>query len=89
MSVDQAVGYARSMDSRAHRKPAQPGKAPLTPREVAVLRLVSQGKTNREIATDLVLSHLTVKRHLDNIFGKLNVSTRTAAAALALRAGLA
>jgi len=55
----------------------------LTEREVEVLRLVATGKSNPEIAATLVLSEKTVARHLSNIFTKLDVSTRTAAAAFA------
>jgi ATP/maltotriose-dependent transcriptional regulator MalT len=55
----------------------------LTGRELEVLRLVAAGKTNREIATDLVVSEHTVARHVQNIFTKLRVSSRTAAAAFA------
>ena len=55
----------------------------LTEREVEVLRLVAAGKTNPEIAATLVLSEKTVGRHLSNIFAKINVTTRTAAAAFA------
>ena len=55
----------------------------LTQRELEVLRLVAAGKSNREIATSLVLSEHTVARHLQNIFGKLSVSSRTAATAFA------
>ncbi|MCW6004014.1 LuxR C-terminal-related transcriptional regulator [Micromonospora sp. CPCC 205371] len=55
----------------------------LTEREVEVLRLVAAGKTNPEIAKVLVLSEKTVSRHLSNIFTKLDVTTRTAAAAFA------
>jgi DNA-binding NarL/FixJ family response regulator len=55
----------------------------LSPREVEVLRLVAAGRTNREIAAELVVSEHTVARHLQNIFGKLGVSTRTAATAFA------
>jgi DNA-binding NarL/FixJ family response regulator len=61
----------------------------LTPREVEVARLVAEGKTNREIAEALVLSERTVSTHLDHIFAKLDVSSRTAVAAFALRHGLA
>gem|GEM_PF-782750 len=61
----------------------------LTEREAEVLRLVVSGKTNREIALDLFLSHKTVARHLSNIFSKLGVSSRAAATAFALRAGIA
>jgi DNA-binding CsgD family transcriptional regulator len=55
----------------------------LTEREVEVLRLVAAGKTNAEIAAQLVLSEKTVGRHLSNIFYKIDVTTRTAAAAFA------
>jgi DNA-binding CsgD family transcriptional regulator len=55
----------------------------LTARELEVLRLVAAGKTNREIATTLVVSEHTVARHVQNIFAKLRVSTRTAASAFA------
>lgn len=58
-----------------------PGR--LTAREVEVLRLVAAGKTNREIAADLVVSTHTVARHLNNIFAKLGVSSRAAATAFA------
>jgi DNA-binding CsgD family transcriptional regulator len=55
----------------------------LSARELEVLRLVAAGKSNREIASALVLSEHTVARHLQNIFTKLGVSSRTAAAAFA------
>jgi ATP/maltotriose-dependent transcriptional regulator MalT len=55
----------------------------LTARELEVLRLVAAGRSNREIATALVISEHTVARHLQNIFAKLGVSSRTAATAFA------
>jgi DNA-binding CsgD family transcriptional regulator len=55
----------------------------LSARELEVLRLVAAGKTNRGIASELVVSEHTVARHVQNIFAKLNVSSRTAAAAFA------
>jgi DNA-binding CsgD family transcriptional regulator len=55
----------------------------LTDRELEVLRLVAAGESNREIAADLVISEHTVARHLQNIFAKLGVSSRTAAGAFA------
>lgn len=58
-----------------------PGR--LTDRECEVLRLVATGSTNRQIATALAVSEHTVARHLSNIFTKLDVTTRTAAAAFA------
>ena len=55
----------------------------LSPREIEVLRLVAAGKSKPEIAAALVLSEKTVARHLSNIFAKLDVGSRTAAAAFA------
>jgi predicted ATPase/DNA-binding CsgD family transcriptional regulator len=60
----------------------------LTPRELDVLKLVAQGLSNYDIAQRLVLSEHTVHRHLSNIYRKLNFSSRTAAAAWCMRAGL-
>ncbi|MEC4674598.1 MAG: response regulator transcription factor [Nitrospirota bacterium] len=60
----------------------------LTEREVTVLRLVADGKTNKEIANVLDLSEKTVKNHVRNIFHKLHVYDRTAAAILAIRKGI-
>ncbi|HUN34645.1 MAG TPA: LuxR C-terminal-related transcriptional regulator, partial [Trebonia sp.] len=60
----------------------------LTPRELEVLKLVAQGLMNSEIAERLVLSEHTVHRHLANILRKLNLSSRAAAAAWGVRAGL-
>ncbi len=54
----------------------------LTPREAEVLCLVAAGLTNRQIAKQLVLSTGTIRTHLDNIYAKLNVHTRTAAVAV-------
>lgn len=61
----------------------------LSARELEVLRLVAAGDTNREIAGELYLSEKTVERHLSNIFGKLGLSSRSAATAYAFRHGLA
>ena len=60
----------------------------LTPREIEVLRLVASGRTNRQIAAALVISEHTVARHLQNVFAKLGVSSRTAASAFAFTHGL-
>jgi len=60
----------------------------LTRREVQVLRLVSAGKTNGAIATELFLSEWTIERHLSNVFSKLDLSTQTAATAWAYKHGL-
>jgi DNA-binding CsgD family transcriptional regulator len=64
------------------------GRAGLTARECEVLRLVASGRTNREIAAELVISEHTVARHLQNMFAKLDLPSRAAATAYAYRHGL-
>jgi DNA-binding CsgD family transcriptional regulator len=61
----------------------------LTQREAEVLRLVAAGKSNRDIAAELVISEHTVARHLQNMFVKLEVSSRSAATAFAFEHRLA
>jgi DNA-binding CsgD family transcriptional regulator len=60
----------------------------LSPREIEVLRLVAAGRTNRDIAEELVVSEHTVARHVQNIFAKLGVSSRAAATAFAFEHSL-
>jgi NarL family two-component system response regulator LiaR len=60
----------------------------LTERETDVLRLLSMGKTNKEIAAELYIGEATVKTHVSNILRKLGVPSRTQAALYALRIGL-
>ncbi|WP_283139054.1 ATP-binding protein [Rhizohabitans arisaemae] len=68
---------------------AQPvERYPLTPRELEVLRLVAEGRSNKEIAGELFISAKTASVHVSNILAKLNVSTRGEAAAAAHRIGL-
>jgi len=59
----------------------------LTPRELDVIRLVAEGLSNKEIGQLLAISPRTVNFHLDNLFAKLGVRSRTEAAILALRQG--
>jgi ATP/maltotriose-dependent transcriptional regulator MalT len=61
----------------------------LSEREVEVVRLAAQGKTNREIAKLLVISDKTVEHHLEHVFDKLGVTSRTAAVVFAVQNGLA
>ncbi|MEW2319374.1 response regulator transcription factor [Streptomyces bauhiniae] len=60
----------------------------LAPREAEVLRLLTAGRRNRQIATQLGISENTVKFHTSQIYQKLGVTSRAAAAALATEAGL-
>jgi DNA-binding CsgD family transcriptional regulator len=75
-------------EREAARLLGTPNPAGLTDREVEVLRLVARGSSNPEIAATLVLSEKTVARHLSNIFTKIDVGSRTAAAAFAFDTGL-
>lgn len=60
----------------------------LTERETEVLRLLAQGRSNKEIAAALTIGEKTVKTHVSNILSKLNVPSRTQAALYAVRIGL-
>lgn len=60
----------------------------LTEREREVLALIARGRTNKEIAADLVISEATARNHISHIFEKLGLSRRSEAAALATRLGL-
>ena len=70
----------------------EPGDGPIeerfTRRELDVLRLIAEGYTNKEIATELSLAEITVKKHVQSIIAKLGVSDRTQAAISAARLGL-
>ena len=61
---------------------------PLTERETEVLAELAKGKSNKEIAAELVIAEKTVRTHVSNILGKLGVSSRTQAALHAVRSGL-
>ncbi|HEY9595458.1 MAG TPA: response regulator transcription factor [Spirochaetia bacterium] len=71
----------------ASRKPLS--SDPLTTREMDVLRLVAQGRSNREIAERLCVSEDTIHTHVGNILGKLHLASRTQAALYALKEGFA
>jgi NarL family two-component system response regulator LiaR len=81
---------ARKVLQELNLSPKHPQKGQqLTEREIEVLRMVAQGKSNRQIADELVLSLGTVRAHLSNILGKLHLASRTQATLYALREGLA
>ncbi|WP_344405651.1 response regulator transcription factor, partial [Actinomadura nitritigenes] len=86
------LGARARLDTGRAASPASPGPAgpfaALTAREREVLKLVAEGRNNREIAAALFISPKTASVHVSNILAKLNVSGRTQAAALALREGL-
>jgi len=84
---------ARFVEGEATADPKgedRPGKTKegLTPREQEILRLLSKGSTNKEIAKALFISEKTVKSHLNSIFKKLNVSRRLQAILYAIKRGL-
>jgi DNA-binding NarL/FixJ family response regulator len=60
----------------------------LTPRELSTLRLLADGRSNKEIANELEISERTVKTHLGHLFAKLGVTSRTEAVKIAMRRGL-
>ncbi|KKE99737.1 response regulator transcription factor [Mycolicibacterium obuense] len=68
--------------------PAPDAVSELTPRELDVLTLVAKGRSNGEIAEELVISGVTVKSHIGRIFGKLGLRDRPAAIVYAYRHGL-
>jgi NarL family two-component system response regulator LiaR len=81
---------ARKVLGELARPPQEPLTVdPLTERELDVLRLVAQGKSNKEIAEQLVIADMTVRAHVSNILGKLHLASRTQAALYALRQGIA
>lgn len=82
-----AVRMLRRLSERPEI-PAAVLSTPLTPRELEVLQLVAQGKTNRAIAEQLMITSGTVKLHVEHIIGKLEVSDRTQAAVRAIQLGL-
>ena len=84
-----SVALTRAIDDFLKPEPAEVGsREPLSDRETEILGLLAEGLHNREIADRLGISHATVARHAANIFVKLGVSTRAAAAAVAFRRGL-
>lgn len=83
-AVDAVLGAAGQQVSPRRRS----WPAGLTDREVQVLDLISRGRSNRQVAEELVISVKTVGRHVENIYLKAGVSTRAGAAVFALQHGL-
>jgi NarL family two-component system response regulator LiaR len=75
------------VSQRRSGTPVEPAGS-MTPRELEVIRLVAQGKTNLEIARELVISDKTVKTHISHILGKLGLQDRTQLAVYAFNRGI-
>src|SRR4051812_2019218 len=96
ISADQLIGCIRDvLAGKTYLAPSAAAKlaegvthVQLTPREMAALRLMADGKANKEIATALSISERTVKTHLGHLFEKLGVTSRTEAIKVATRRGL-
>jgi DNA-binding NarL/FixJ family response regulator len=82
--LDAAVARRLAQEIRAPRS----GLRALTVREREILRLVAEGRSNKEIAAELVISERTARTHVSNLLGKLGLASRTQAALLAIREGL-
>lgn len=85
---ERLVELVTSGQSTPPRPMAPPG-GPLTERETEVVRLMAEGKSNHDIAAQLFVTEATVKTHVNNVFGKIDVNDRAAAVAWAFRAGVA
>jgi DNA-binding CsgD family transcriptional regulator/tetratricopeptide (TPR) repeat protein len=97
LKLPEQAAKAAALSAEAEKLSQQAAKAPgagtldpaalkgMTPREIEVLRLVAEGMTDKEIAEALVISPRTANRHIANIFLKIDVTTRAAAAAYAIR----
>ena len=68
--------------------PMDPRLSSLTPRELDVLRMIAQGRSNTEIAKELTLSEGTIKTHVNHLFSKLNLRDRTQAVVIAYESGV-
>ena len=87
LNADLATRLLRRLADERPQERKSAGVA-LTRRERQVLRLLTQGQTNREIAGNLVITPGTAKQHVERILGKLGVSDRTQAAVRAVELGL-
>ena len=82
LTMPELVAVALNEDSHPVRAPGTPRDLPLTPREREIAQLVARGKTNREIAAELVIAPRTVDTHVQHILTKLDFTSRSQVAAL-------
>jgi DNA-binding NarL/FixJ family response regulator len=93
-AIRAAVRGGVHLDSEIARRLTQDlrygptGPSLLTPRERQILALLGEGRSNREIANILVISERTARTHVSNVLSKLNLTSRTQAALMAIREGL-
>ncbi len=87
-AVREFLGVGPVTSAEAVKETPEAAPDGLTPREVEVLRLIASGRSNQEIATELVISFNTVTNHVKNILGKTGCANRTEAAAYAIPRGL-
>jgi non-specific serine/threonine protein kinase len=84
LPAEDAIGYALQLPKKRPGKPSAPSvpvKAPLSPREMQVARLVAEGCSNKQIASRLVISQRTAEGHVDHILTKLGFTSRAQVAA--------
>jgi DNA-binding NarL/FixJ family response regulator len=87
-SLLQPVVASKLMNHVRARNDDEPEPEPLTDREMDVLRLLAQGRSNKDIAASLIISERTVKFHVSSIMGKLGAGNRTEAVSIAAGRGL-
>jgi two-component system NarL family response regulator len=96
MSVEELISTIHAVHAGKSRIPApiaeklaeRMGGPELTNRELGVLQLIVRGRSNKEIASELVISEATVKTHINSLLGKLGVTDRTQAATAAIQRGI-
>jgi DNA-binding NarL/FixJ family response regulator len=86
LTLHEAIAEATHLQLGQSRR--QESLLGLTPRQLEVLRLMAEGRTDREIAAALFIEYRTVTTHVQNILNQLGVESRTAASTEAMRLGL-
>ncbi len=88
-TLDEALAYARKLSLIAAQTQGAPALAELTPREREIAAMIAAGKSNREIARDLVISKRTVETHVSHILTKFDFSNRAKIVRWAIDTGIA